>query len=337
MHAPFRRSAAIFAVPVALVLALGACSSDSSGTADATGSSSTATDDDTGTWPRTIEHAAGTTEIDEQPVRIVSTSPSITGSLLAIDAPVVATASAVVSNLTDDQGFFSQWADLADERGVEVLYTDLTLDLDAVDSFAPDLIIGSANGGDSTLDSYDQLSEIAPTVLLDYSSTDWQSLTAELGDILGLEDEAAQVTSDYDTWVTEQATQIEAPEGSVTALVYLGADGVWAYTSDSPQGILLTSLGFDYADVPEDSATLSSSVAMVSAENMPTALADFQTIFVIPISSEDEVDSFAADALVSSVPAVADDQVLSLGGAAFRLDYFSAMETVEALVAEFGA
>lgn len=60
----------------------------------------------TGEWPRTVEHAAGSTEIDTEPLTIVSTSPSLTGSLLAIDAPVTATATALPSTLVDDVGFW---------------------------------------------------------------------------------------------------------------------------------------------------------------------------------------------------------------------------------------
>ena len=51
-----------------------------------------------------------------------STTPSVTGILLAMDAPLVASAATTPSRLTDAKGFFSQWAKVADQRGVEVLY-----------------------------------------------------------------------------------------------------------------------------------------------------------------------------------------------------------------------
>src|SRR5690606_29645295 len=65
-------------------------------------------------WPRSFGNADGSvTEIPAQPQRILSTSVTITGTLLAVDAPVVASGSA--GNGT----FFAQWAELAEERGVE--------------------------------------------------------------------------------------------------------------------------------------------------------------------------------------------------------------------------
>lgn len=335
---------------VATALAVAGCSSpaesagssatpSSGGDASSAPASATAAAPAEAEWPQTIEHAAGTTEIPAEPVRVVSTSPSLTGSLLAIDAPVVASAAAPVTALTDDKGFFAQWADAADQRGVEVLYSNLELDLDAIETFAPDLIIGSASGGDSTLDGYDQLSEIAPTVLVDYGSTEWQELTVELAEVVGLEQNAADVVAEYESWVGEQAGLIELPEQPVMALVYLGADGVWVYSSSTPQADLLTSLGFDYADVPESAAGSTQSgsgVTVVAAESMPAALAEVQTLFVVPISSDAEVSAFASDALVANAPAVTSERVFSLGSPSFRLDYYSAKDTVELLVSEFG-
>lgn len=323
------------ALAATAVLLLAGCSTPAVSSDPA---SSTPADASPGAWPRVIEHAAGSIEITEQPVRIVSTSPSLTGSLLAIDAPVVATSTALVSNLSDDKGFFVQWADVADDRGVEVLYSNLELDLDAVDAFAPDLIIGSANGGDTTLEAYGQLSDIAPTVLLDYSTATWQELTTELAGIVGLEENATKVLDEFDSWVAGQAEQIELPEQPVTALVYLGADGAWAFARDAAQAVLLESLGFEYEDVPEEAATTAAGpgLAVVTAENLPAAFAVAQTLFVVPLGSEQEVDEFAADPLLVGAPAVTGDRVYSLGAASFRLDYYSATDTVEHLVSIFG-
>lgn len=88
---------------------------------------------------------------------------------MAVDAPVVGTAAALVTSLSDDKGLFTQWADVADDRDVEVVYSNLENDLDAIDAFEPDLIIGSISGGDSVAAEYEQLSDIVPTVLLNYA------------------------------------------------------------------------------------------------------------------------------------------------------------------------
>ena len=59
-------------------------------------------------WPRTFDNVDGSrTEIPTRPQRILSTSVSTTGTLLAIGAPVVASGSA------GNGRFFAQWADVA--------------------------------------------------------------------------------------------------------------------------------------------------------------------------------------------------------------------------------
>lgn len=315
------------------LLALAGCSAD---TAAPPADTAAPSGDDA--WPRTIEHAAGETEIPAEPLRIVSTSPSITGSLLAIGAPLTASAAATVTPLTDDKGFFTQWAEVADDRGIEVLYADLQLDLDAVDLFEPDLIIGSVNGADSTLEAYDQLSEIAPTVLFDYGIVTWQELTTELGEITGLEEEAAATIAEYDEWVAGKAESLELPEQPVTAGVYLGADGLWAFGKSSPQAQLLTALGFTYVSAAEEFRSEQSSdngVDIVSAENLAGAFEQTQTLFLVAMGGGDPVTAFTSDPLVANQPAVTAGRVFSLGTESFRLDFYSAKNTAQLLVDTF--
>ena len=108
-HVSRRSLLGLGGVGVAGALALSACGSRtaspeaSSGAADSDGAGS-------GTWPRTVTDAQGEVTIEAQPAKVVSTSPSVTGTLLAIDAPVVSSAAASPSPLTDDKGFFTQWA-----------------------------------------------------------------------------------------------------------------------------------------------------------------------------------------------------------------------------------
>lgn len=57
-------------------------------------------------WPRQITDSRGTHTLESQPQRIVSTSVTLTGSLLAIDAPVIASGATTPNNrVADDQGF----------------------------------------------------------------------------------------------------------------------------------------------------------------------------------------------------------------------------------------
>ncbi|KIP52539.1 Fe2+-enterobactin ABC transporter substrate-binding protein [Leucobacter komagatae] len=327
-----RRLPTLVAAAAAAALLLAGCSS----TAPEQAAADTASESG-GDWPRTIEHAAGSTTIDEQPLRIVSVAPSVTGGLLSIEAPLVATGAAPVTPLSDENGFFTQWADVAVERGVEVAYKDLELDIDAVDQFEPDLIIGSANGGDNALDAYEQLSEIAPTVLLDYGDATWQELTTQLAEITGLEDTATEVLADYDAWVAGEAKKLTLPPQPTTALIYMGAEGSWPFAPDSPQAMLLSSLGFDYQPPKDEFLTEGQGgrVGILTSENAPDGLADAETIMIVAMLGGDPVAEFSKDPLLANLPAITSDRVFTMGPQSFRLDYYSAKLTVELLVDTF--
>ena len=99
----------------------------------------------------------------------MSTSVTITGTLLAIDAPVVASGASPNPLVADKQGFFTQWSEVAKQRHVERLY-QVEPNAEAVAAAAPDLIVVAATGGDSALKLYDQLSAIAPTLVLDMAT-----------------------------------------------------------------------------------------------------------------------------------------------------------------------
>lgn len=319
------------AAGVALLALTGCASSGSSAEGEA------AAGDADGTWPRTITHDAGETEIPEKPENVVSTSVTLTGSLLAIDAPLTATAAAGVTPLTDDKGFFSQWAEVADERGVETLYSDLELDLEAVELAEPDLIVASSIGADNTLEAYDQLSEIAPTIMIDYGSHDWREVMAQLGEATGHEDDAAAARDEFDEWVAGEAEKITPVDGPVTALSYNGADPSMVFTENSSQAEILTELGFEYKEPAEDLVAQKRSDALgITPENLPAALGDMSALFMVSIE-RDGVEGIKTDPLLKNAKAVADDTVVPAGSTSFRIDPYSARLMVEAVVDAFGS
>jgi iron complex transport system substrate-binding protein len=129
-------------------------------------------------WPRQVTDSKGSHTLDHKPLRIVSTSVTLTGSLLAIDAPVIASGATTPNNrFADDQGFLRQWGEVAKSRNVARIYIGEP-NAEAVAAQMPDLILISATGGDSALSLYDQLSTIAPTLVINYDDKSWQACLA---------------------------------------------------------------------------------------------------------------------------------------------------------------
>lgn len=326
MRYPLPKEALALSATAVLALTLGACSSDAAESGPTAGSSSSAE------WPRTITHEAGDTVIDAQPETIVSTSLSVTGTLLAIDAPVTATSvSKARSGTADENGFFSQWADTALERGVEPLYTIGELDLEAVIAEDPDLIVVSTSGADSVLDQYDALSDIAPTIVVNYGDQTWQDLAVELGEATGLEDKAASVVEDFNSSLAETADALNIEQGTTASIVSYNAGDVSPVGKGTgPHAQLLGALGFTVAEPDEQydtSAQKREDFAFTSYEGLSASVTGDYAFLIS--STEDTVAAFTADPTLANLPSVQAGQVYSMGPESFRLDYFSASDIVE--------
>ncbi len=284
-------------------------------------------------WPRTITDSHGTHTFEQAPQRIVSTSVTLTGSLLAIDAPVIASGATTPGNrMGDAQGFLRQWGDVAKERNVQRLYIG-EASAEAVAAQMPDLILISATGGDSALALYEQLSAIAPTLVINYDDKSWQQLLTQLGGITGHEKQAAGRIASFDKHLSEAKMHMALPPQPVTALVYTPAShsaNLW--TSESAQGKLLQQLGFTLSTLP---ATIQASKSMgkrhdivqLGGENLAAGL-NGESLFLFA-SDEKDATALENNPLLSHLPAVQHKQVYALGTETFRLDYYSATQILE--------
>lgn len=317
---------------LAALAAAGIALSGCSGSADAKAENSAGTSSASeAPWPRTITHEAGEAVIPAKPKNIVSTSLSVTGTLLAIDAPVTASAATNPSDVTDTQGFFSQWASVAKERNVGVLYPNLEFDLEAVVAAAPDLIVVSTSGADSVADHYKELSAIAPTIVVNYGDETWQDLALELGKATGQEAAADTAISKYDTHVKEVAAKIKVPAGEANIISYNGPgqdNGVGKNTGTHAK--VLTSLGFKIADVPDGLDTSDQAredFAFVSFENL-TKAATADTVFLLS-ADEKTVTAFESEKVLANLSSVKSGTVHAMGLTSFRLDFYSSTELVD--------
>lgn len=324
------------------ILALAITASTALGLAGCTAAESPAEPDSatetTGEWPRTITHELGETTIPEQPQRIVSTSLSTTGALLALDAPLIATAVTSPGDGADENGFFSQWADVAVERGVEVLYRDQTLDIEAVMAAEPDLIVAVTSGADAAADNLAELEAIAPTAVFNYGDKTWQELAVEMGEATGLESNAEQVIAGFDEEVERVSAGIDVPAGTSNIIIFNGAGAQTAFAKpNGPHAKLLTSLGFDVAYAPEDMDTSEQSrqdFAFLSIENTVAALTA-DTVF-LGTGEESVREDLLATPVLQNAPAVASGSVELLGENSFRIDYYSALTILDTIETIYG-
>jgi iron complex transport system substrate-binding protein len=340
MRTPIRRRWAVTAAAaITAVLGLTACGSGSGGASTAAAPTAAESSAGSPAATRSVTHELGTTEVPVTPKRIVSVSVTLTGHLLALEAPLIASQATPPGPITDANGFFSQWADVAKERGVQVAYQGFEADIEKVIAAKPDLIIGSASGADSTAKVYDRLKAVAPTVLFRHDDLSWQELMTKLGGALGLEANAQKVISAYDQRVGEVKGSIKLPEQDIVLLRDNNTD-IPVFTEASAQGALLSSLGFRLHTVDSSLAAADNreggkrlDILTVSQENIVKAFGDSSLFFVS--HTADEIAATTAKPLWKDLPAVGDKRVHDLGLDSFRIDYYSASNIIDRIEQQF--
>jgi iron complex transport system substrate-binding protein len=305
-------------------LALGAtllagCSTGPAGGSAASSSPAAAASDASGAgteaaFPRTIEHAFGTTEIPAQPERVATVSWVNQDIALALGvAPVGVAATEYGGNENQSTDWFdAKLQELGAEAPEQYSESD-GLDYEAIAATDPDVILATYSGIDQ--EQYDKLSEIAPVVAYPEGTaafgTPWQDSTRIIGEALGKEAEADQVVADVEAQMA--ATAEEHPELAGTTFLYgtvdpAAADQVYLFTATDNRPKFLSALGMDLAPVvAEDEAAQDAFYITWSPERADELDSD---IFVSSAADESVGEAIAADPLLGSIPAVQDDTLV---------------------------
>lgn len=316
---PLTRSKALAAFATALVTAalLSSCAPASDSTDD------TAPAAASDAFPVTVDHAYGETEIPEQPQRIVTVGYTEQDTLWALGLKPVG-----VTDWYGDHEFASwPWADEArGDSEPEVLSTSDGLDFEAIALLDPDLIIGTNAG--MTEDDFDRLSDIAPTVAHsgDYSMyfEPWDVQTLQIGEAVGLVDEAQGLVDDIEAQFAEAA---EAhPEFADTSVVFLQNaiyDGAAIAYQDGLSTEFLTSLGFTIpseidAYAPDDA---SGGQAYIPVENLDVLNA--ADVLIWGTESDDDIAALEGEAFVAAIAAQQAGSVVYTDGVTAGAIYFT--------------
>lgn len=291
-------------------------------------------------WPREFKDSHGTHILTQPPQRIVSTSITLTGSLLAIDAPVIASGTTTANNQTSDsQGFFSQWGEVARERGVAKLGRG-EISVETIAMLKPDLILVSASGGDSALAFYEQLSGLAPVIVVSYDDKSWQEMLILLSRITGHEQQAKQRIAEFDRAFSQMKQQIKLPYQPVNAMVWdIMTQSASVWTPESAQGKFLIDAGIALAPLPTTVLPRATpgkrhDIVLLEGENLVTGL-NGQSILLFA-GDENEKKSLISSPLLGHLPAIQANRIYVMGPETFRLDYYSAMGLIKRTTELFG-
>lgn len=254
----------------ALSLALAACGS-SSAEEPAAEAETPAADFDV-----TVEHAMGTTTITERPERIVALDSSYADAVLLLEKELVGitTYRGYSEDLPDYLG------DAREEHAAEVVSVgDLTApSLEKILALEPDLIVSAKIRHEAI---YEQLSEIAPTIMSETTGATFKENIEMLAKAVGEEELAAEKIADYEAAAAEVGAAVNEKAGNPTISVTRFLDGpTRLYLKDTYSGIVL-----DDAGLARPTAQDTTGFALeISEENITQADAD--KIFVTTYEDE---------------------------------------------------
>lgn len=263
-----RRYTAAAAGTAALMLTLAGCSSPEGSAEDSAET-------------RTIEHAAGTSVVPVDPQRIVTTTDQ-NALLPLLELGVVPVGSAGL--LGEDGSMTFRRTTGFDTSGIEFTGNYGEPNLEKVASLNPDLIVGFEY--DDTF--YDDLSGIAPTVLVSVFGQPLPDALMDFAAAVGKTAEAEELRADYEQSIADLKDKLaEKLDTLSVTIIYVSEPGIF-HRVDSGQamGSVMDDLGIlrveaQAADVSDE--------APVSIEELPQRDADV----VLVVDFSDELDDAA--------------------------------------------
>ncbi|MFF2676803.1 iron-siderophore ABC transporter substrate-binding protein [Arthrobacter koreensis] len=272
-----------------------------------------------GDWETvTIEHALGTTVIDEKPERVATVNWANQEVPLALGIVPVGMAAA---NFGDDDGDgILPWVEeKLEELGGEtpVLFDENDgIDFEAVADTQPDVILAAYSG--LTQEDYDTLSEIAPVVAYPETAwgTSWREMIEYNSTALGLAEEGEQLVADLEQEMTDAAAKFPSLAGKsamfMTHVDTTDLSEVSFYTTHDPRTLFFEDLGMSVADSIARASAETEKFSLTQSAEQADAFADVDII--VTYGGEELITALESDPLLSQIPAVANGAILTLPG-----------------------
>ena len=249
-----------------------------------------------------VTDVRGEVEIPADPQRIVDLSGN-SDILSILGYSVVGTAN---SDAYDYTKFPTYLEDTL--QGAEILGYSMqdTMDIEAVMNLAPDLIIIST----VQEKMYDQLSEIAPTVMIQLEALNWKEDIRTLAQVFGREDAADQWISAYEEKAKEAGEAVRAAYGEDTSyLSFLASGGqFFVFTGAGFGSVLYEDMELAKPEgLPEQSEEKWEESLRTIAELSPEHISAYSLM-----ATDEDKAELDQNAVWNSLPAVQSGQVVEL-------------------------
>jgi len=256
--------------------------------------------EDLGNETVTVTDVRGEVTIPANPQRIVDLSGN-SDILTILGYSVVGTANSDAYDYTKFPAYLEESL-----KGATILGYSMqdTMDIEAVMNVEPDLIIIST----VQEKMYDQLSEIAPTVMIQLEALNWKDDILTIAEVFGKVDIANQWIADYEAKAKQIGDSIKEVYGEDTSYLSFLASGGQFFVFDGAGfgSVLYEDLGLKKPEgMPEQSDI---SLPVVSYEGLASIEADY----IFAIATADDLQALQSNSIWNNLPAVKDGKVVVL-------------------------
>ncbi|WP_433662249.1 Fe2+-enterobactin ABC transporter substrate-binding protein [Nocardia sp. CA-128927] len=327
----YRMTARLRAVVALLILALVAVAGCSSSTSDPADKSAT----------RQVQTERGAITVPANPQRIAVVNGALAGYLFDLGVPVKAADPRVLGVTLKPGEFPAAWDADAKKQGTALLPSGDDINLEFIAAQQPDLIIGGGQGfpAQQSIQAYDQLSAIAPTVLVSTTFTNWQDQLKAVADAVGRADRVDGLIGQYNDKVAKVRSSIKPPQGAVSVFQSRKDLKPSVIAPGTPLATLLTEAGFTIDKQVEAKAGNPSRPAAADwvsfSPELLTTVVDAPALIVIQLDGGRTLDQLKQDPMLANLPAFRSGQVYELPATSQRPDYRNVMSTLDLLAARF--
>lgn len=249
---------------------------------------------------RAIEHELGETEIEGTPENIVVLEFSFVDALAALDISPVGIADEDDPNrmIEEVRQSIGDYTSVGSRKQPS---------LEVISSLEPDLIIGDLK---RHKDIYEDLKQIAPTIILDSLSADYEGIIngfPVIAKAVDKEENAESILSEHTQTVETLKEQIPSDEGRTVMPAVVTDSGFHAHSSVAYTGSLLESVGLKNAVGEDANLEQVNQYNKLNLEQVVEFNPDI--LFLITSGEQTIVDDWKDNKLWNKVSAVQNDQV----------------------------
>ncbi|MCW2289050.1 iron complex transport system substrate-binding protein [Leucobacter luti] len=290
---------------------------------------------------RTVTTEQGEVTVPAVPQRVVVLNYALAGYLYDLDVPVVGTTS---EDFDHEPEFSELWGEGPKENNTEFITWGMDgFDLEGVLELEPDLILAGGLGLPNGLaaKSYDQLSQIAPTVIVGKDLATWQDQFAFIADdVLGRSTDFEDRVTAYDDRVAEVKAAIDVPATPASVLTITSDGTPYLLFEDAGLPQELEALGFTAAPLVQEHKlepyNPGGDMATLSTEQVGQLLADVPTLFITGFNTDTtDVATLAENPVWAGTRAFAEGHAYDLPYWTVRGDYDKALALLDIIEAQF--